>query len=125
MDGDGDIEWLVGAPGAGRVDVFEHEEHGAASLHGDAGRFGAALAVADVDGDGTDDLLVGAPMANQRRGRVELFRNGHLADATDSWEGEEEGEQLGFAVAASTGRVVLGAPGAAGQPGSAWVLTPP
>jgi FG-GAP repeat len=42
----------------------------------DAGYFGHASAVGDVDDDGFDDLLVGAPAAADDRGRVYVFFGG-------------------------------------------------
>jgi len=93
LDRDGRAELLIGAPGsdragdgggaaylvygspAGTVDL------GAAAvvIEGDEGGLGAAVAGgADVDGDGTPDLLLGAPDAVGGNGRVILFMGGGL-----------------------------------------------
>ncbi len=80
MDGDGDDELVVSAPGsdisgtdAGAVYIFEAEVLGSdgPASPGDAAttftgshpleRFGETLCVADVNGDGQADLLIGSP----------------------------------------------------------------
>ena len=103
LDGDGDTEVVVGAPGladsiagahTGAVYVFRlstldtlSTEARAAALSewmitgsGDRGRFGSAVAVADLDGDGFDDLVVGAPAAGRdgdiARGEVSVYFGG-------------------------------------------------
>lgn len=82
VDGDGDPDLLVGAPGAGTLSVFAYE--------GGTGRllssrslgpsFGFAVAgVADIDGNGADEVVVGAPKGHgddQDRGEVTLFLSG-------------------------------------------------
>ena len=103
FDADGDIEIVVGAPGltdsvagthAGGVYVFRlsaldtlSADAPAATLaewtiagSGYRGRFGSAVAVADLDGDGFDDLAVGAPGAGRdgaiARGEVSVYFGG-------------------------------------------------
>ncbi len=66
-------------------------------------RFGFSLANAgDVDGDGYADVLVGAPAADSRRGRVYLYLGSpHGPAASPAWSaaGENEGDEFGRAVA--------------------------
>ncbi|WP_062348936.1 FG-GAP-like repeat-containing protein [Herbidospora yilanensis] len=83
LDGDGDDELAIGAPGGGAVYV-----HGQGSkprrIKNTGGavtdQFGEALATGDFDGDGTDELAIGAPGANlirQGEGTVTVVgRNG-------------------------------------------------
>jgi len=125
LDGDGEVEWVVGAPGAGVVWVLSSDGTPETRLASDLGRFGHSVAVADVDGDGADDLLVGAPTDQDHRGAAALYLNGDLEAAAATWYGPDPGDQLGFAVAAAPGRVVLGAPGAPGTPGFVQVLPSP
>jgi hypothetical protein len=96
LDGDGRTELIVGAPGqraggsaAGVVWMFEDDGAGGfrwlynlaqdpLDSNEDGDRFGAALAVADFDQDGVQDLMVGAPgettSAGIRAGAVYAFR---------------------------------------------------
>ncbi len=103
FDADGDIDIVVGAPGltdsvagahVGGVYVFRlsvldtlSADVPAAALaewtiagSGYRGRFGSAVAVADLDGDGFDDLAVGAPGAGRdgaiARGEVSVYFGG-------------------------------------------------
>ena len=75
FDGDGDQDLAIGAPddtvggaGAGRVDLYLAHAGGLAGLsdhyYGTAGQaLGLQLAAGDFDGDGVDELAVGAPGA--------------------------------------------------------------
>ena len=94
---DGLSDIAVGAPGqqtgagdrAGVVYIYRRQSNGTFALaqtldqsslgsNADDERFGAALAAGDFDGDGDDDLAVGAPAASEgsaEAGAVFLFRN--------------------------------------------------
>lgn len=97
IDNDGDDELAVGAPGDGTVSAPSSGSvalyrGGAAWLTSwsvvaqtgvdlEAGdNFGASLALGDIDNDGHDDLLVGAPHerygTNEESGVVSLYRGG-------------------------------------------------
>ncbi|GAB1817824.1 FG-GAP-like repeat-containing protein [Herbidospora sp. RD11066] len=82
LDGDGDDELAIGAPGGGSVYVWGQgaklrrikNEGGAVT-----DQFGEALATGDFNGDGTDELAIGAPGANlirQGEGTVTLVSKG-------------------------------------------------
>lgn len=90
-----------------------------ASFNDDFGR--AVAGVGDVDGDGSDDLAIGAPLAAFTRGVVQV-RSGATGSVLRTFFGVG-GEQLGQAVAAigdldsdGTPDVLIGSPG--GVPGS-------
>jgi len=59
--------------------------------------FGARTVCGDVDGDGYDDILIGAQQYNNRRGRVYLFYGGPDMDTTADLilEGQNEGDWFG------------------------------
>ncbi|HEY8478462.1 MAG TPA: FG-GAP repeat protein [Spirillospora sp.] len=86
---------------------------------GDA--FGASITMADIDRDGTDDLVIGAPGENSGAGTVHVVfapgRDGAPAPLTVSQgaggagDRTEDGDGFGTAVAAMDGTVLVGAPG--------------
>ena len=63
--------------------------------------FGIRAACADVNGDGYDDILIGAYGYNNHRGRVYLFYGGpHIETTTDFiFEGQREGDWFGSGIA--------------------------
>jgi tRNA A-37 threonylcarbamoyl transferase component Bud32 len=86
--------------------------------------FGAALALADVDGDGTLDMLVGAPGEDDGAGRLTMIRGGRLGgslaygqDGADVPGHKRAGHRFGAALAATgaPGRITL-ATAAPGDP---------
>ena len=121
IDGDGILELAAGAPGAGAhagavyvlsTDELAAREHG---LWGDrairiehsvpASRFGSVLLFMDVDDDGNDELIVGAPesapQAEIRTGQVFVFdlpaseASLRSSDASTIITGDESGDGFG------------------------------
>jgi hypothetical protein len=120
FDGDGTPDLAVGLPGRSRVEVFLGGVGDAvrdlATSPADAwvdgvtdSRLGSALrAVPDLDGDGRDELLVGAPLADVPQpdtGAAYVFTGSQLAGAVPvgdaAWviRGVLSGGELGTAVA--------------------------
>jgi len=62
--------------------------------------FGIKPVCGDVDGDGYDDILIGAGKYNNNRGRVYLFYGGPDMDTTADLvlEGQNEGDTFGFGI---------------------------
>jgi len=120
LDGDGVVDLVVSAPGAGEVALY----YGAADLSGTlkvsaadvlisggaAADFGLAISVADVTADGVDDLLIGAPDGADASGgggpgEAYVFEIGAGAsmdtgDARARLEGEVDGDAFGGGVLA-------------------------
>ncbi len=114
-DGDGWFDFAVGAPfeagggtQRGRVHVFlggpSFPAAASVVLSGteDGGRFGWAVARAgDVDGDGRDDLLVGAPLESgggTGRGRAYLFSFANGTAPLVAYGGSEDDSRFGWAL---------------------------
>ena len=127
FNGDELSDLAIGVPGKdgdeGRVIVFMGEPSGFgpgvvivqedATRRGDErdsdddDRFGGALAAGDLDGDGFDELIAGAPGADNRRGIVFVWRggadglnqSGRFFFASDLSCGEESrGDEFGMAL---------------------------
>ena len=79
FDGDGFADLAVGSRGAGLVEVLYGTRDGLADPRrdtlrgdGDGDRYGAALAAGDLDADGRDELVIGAPGRGDSGGRLEI-----------------------------------------------------
>jgi len=150
FDGDGQDDLAVGAPGSEPIFEGTDESTGFGAgavivargplaegpLTGSlwAGRdpgdcAGSALSVADLDDDGADELLAGAPCrgaaraldpptglwvlgygAGEAYGLLDPLAGGALADADVRWPGGEAWERAGAAVAQAGDAVLVGAP---------------
>jgi hypothetical protein len=92
------------------------------------GFFGLKIVCADVDGDGYDDILIGADRYNNKRGRVYLFYGGPDMDTTADLilEGQNEGDRFGNAIVCGDidndgyEDIVIVAGGYSGKRGSAY-----
>lgn len=134
LDGDGFLDLIVGAPTSGtggEALVFAGSASGLASspavtIAGAAAGddFGTSIATGDFNGDGTTDLLVGAPGADgggTDRGAAYVFDGGvGGVEAAASWSsgGAADGDWLGMAVDSAgdtdgngVDDVLVGAPG--------------
>jgi uncharacterized delta-60 repeat protein len=75
-------------------------------------RFGAAVAVHDINNDAQPDLIVGAPLADamvKDGGQVTVF-NGISSSVLYRRQGDQAGEQFGAAVAANNQYLFVGSP---------------
>ncbi|RYZ42154.1 MAG: hypothetical protein EOO71_08965 [Myxococcaceae bacterium] len=149
IDGDGDEEVLVGAPGSGSLPGKTYLVYGGSTgtvalatspqFVGSPGDLsGTSVArVGDADGDGYTDFLIGAPGAAFGAGAAYLIHGG-LTPFTGSqplsnyywFTGEAAGDGAGTAVASAgdvdgDGRddLVIGAPGAGAGKGSVYLMT--
>ncbi len=113
LDGDGQEDLAVGAPGSDQVQVWLSLDEEPRVLQGQGGRFGQALAC------GRERLVVGAPLAEDGAGAVWLFEG--LEPNELVWIGEE-GDRLGSEVLLYGEVVYAGAPGGPDSPGAVWVL---
>jgi hypothetical protein len=130
LNGDQVPDWVVGNPDRDEVFVLSGADGSQlARLAGDAGTsFGAALACADVNGDGVAEVIVGAPRALQGYGEVRFY-SGTNTSALASIAGPGAGGQFGTSLSVGDldgdGRseLLVGAPQAspAGKTGAGTV----
>lgn len=112
VDGDGYADFVASEPGrddngnrSGRVRIFSGKSREVIHTFLGTGpneEFGASLACAgDVDGDGTIDMIVGAPLADQPGrvdcGMVRLF-SGKTGAILNTWYGDAADDRLGCSV---------------------------
>jgi hypothetical protein len=111
LNGDGFAEVVVGARlgdgvglNSGRADVFSGVDGALLfSVNGPAGgaQFGTSVAAAgDVDGDGVDDLLIGAPEAAATAGIARLV-SGATGGTIATFTGDDSDDNFGFSVASA------------------------
>lgn len=106
--------------------VLSEADFGDTPVLGD--KFGAAIAIADVDGDGENDLLVGAPGRGNGIGAVYVYTHDasqggklvatqKITEASAGLGKNEQGDAFGSAIAVgdfhstNTAEVAIGAPG--------------
>jgi Putative metal-binding motif/FG-GAP repeat len=92
---------------------------------------GRALAVGDVNADGVDDMLLGAP--DRGAGEAYLIYRPDTGSTTDnadaSWGGNSNGDDFGYAVGMGdldgdgVAEMMFGAPSASGGRGGAWIYS--
>lgn len=123
VDGDGVGDVIASAPGGDHVLLLAGDS-GQVIRRLEAGQpgelYGRKVAgVGDIDGDGTDDVLIGAPHFDRPDaddvGRAVVV-SGRDGSVVTEWVGEEAGDRFGSAVAGRSGDggllVVVGAPDA-------------
>jgi len=110
LDGDGRSDAIAGAP---LVDLGGHDRGAVVIARGprlastrldeptgtDGAEFGAALADADLDGDGRDDLIVGAPGHGDGAGRAYVYLHGGPTPLALADAGGRAGDAFGAAIA--------------------------
>ena len=108
IDGDGLADLAVGANladamglNSGSVTAFSGATGAVLwSINGSAGGdlFGTSIAnAADVDGDGVDDLIIGAPEDNATAGSARLV-SGATGGTIATFDGDDSGDNFGFSV---------------------------
>ena len=109
LDGDGWPDLLVGVPHADPAGpssglAIAYSGRDGTELHRIAGddpsdRFGTAVAgTGDVDGDGRDDFVVGAPLGTPSAGSASVF-SGRTGAVLWTWTGDAPGDRFGQSVA--------------------------
>ena len=132
VDGDSKSDLIVGVPGrsnkTGEVDLRLTKAASTVMTQQAAGRgqgiagdeLGAAVVLADLNNDGCDDIIVGAPGANNRAGRV------HVVLGADNGFQDTDGQTLDGGAAAGDrfGSSLAVAPSVAGTGFDLWIGAP-
>jgi hypothetical protein len=141
LDGDGFDDLVVPAPreGSGKVYVFRGgptfgsgtNATADVELFGGGGEFGGAVATADLDGDGTADLVGASPLEDPAR--VDVFFGGDgfgsesVFTSDRTFQGGVADPEFGFALAVGdlngdgTDDLAVGSPGTNGDGGAVYV----
>jgi len=127
VDGDGDVDYLIGAPGFDATGIKSGLALVVSSVDGElikllasappGAQFGHAVAaLGDVDGDDLADYAVSSPFESSGRGKVRVF-SGATGTVIRNFEGTEEGERFGNCIAPAGDlngdgiqEIVIGAP---------------
>ena len=111
FDGDGSADLAIGARDAGAVAVLYGSGEGLdpdreQAFDDDAARYGSALAAGDLNDDGRDDLVIGAPGTGDSGGELQIRFGGPegLGDAARSIA-PPDGAAAGFGARARLGDV--------------------
>jgi hypothetical protein len=111
FDGDGSADLAIGARDPGAVAVLYGSGEGLdtgrkQTFDGDVERYGSALAAGDLNGDGRDDLVIGAPGTGDSGGELQIRFGGKegLGDAARSLA-PPDGAAAGFGARARLGDV--------------------
>ncbi|WP_165783233.1 Ig-like domain-containing protein [Leptospira barantonii] len=147
INGDGYVDTVIGAENENMVYIFHSS--GTAGITATSApaanryiigpstsNFGKSVALADVNGDGYADVLVGAPLYGGSTGRAYVFNSSGSAGVTISWStfastmivGAAANEQFGAAVLGADtngdgySELVVGAPGASTSRGKVYVF---
>ena len=111
--------WLVGAPASGHVYALDADSFDIVRQWTGSGRFGHAIAVGDLNGDGQDDLAVGAPFDHDT-GTVTIFYGlAPTGSAVDTSESASAGTSLHM----EPQRLIIGAPGSPSQSGMVLMVS--
>jgi len=137
VDGDGTEDLLVGDPAAAQAFLLLGPLGSAptslssadAVLSGETGFGGALLLLSDVDGDGADEVVVGASNGASLWMGGASFTGAHSATGADlSLDGDRSGDEAGAALSAGdvdgdgSPDLVVGAPGAVSGTGEAIIV---
>jgi hypothetical protein len=118
VDGDGEEELLVGAPGSNTVYLVRSLSDSldqAPTWTAEGGRFGQSVACR------SGEVWIGAPL-HGASARGALYRVQAEEGLELFLEGHTPGSQLGFSLSASATEVWAGAPGTGNTTGRAWCI---